>query len=162
MPKPPVPPTKALATLKSFNTLLYLRLTLHEIIPLPLSNYTIANGKVTFVVPNEWQLTIGITKEFDRWWFVDFRDHDGNEVGESTKALVRAILKDVFDQCKIDYESYPTGVTEESLRSMNKKAPLVEVYNILRIPLRLRVLMQTGSILCILCRDYTVLYFVFP
>ena len=132
MPAPPISPSKALATLKSLNTLLYLRLTLHEVIPLPLSNYTIANGEATFTVPNEWQLSITITEEFGRWWFVDFKDHNGNDVGGKMKRRVEQILDDAFEQCKIEYELFPMGVTEESLRSMNKKAPLVEVYNILR------------------------------
>jgi hypothetical protein len=158
IPERPIPLTAALAALKSLNTLLHLRLTLHEIIPLPLSNYTIADGKVTFIVPDEWQLTITITEEFGRWWFVDFKDHNGNEVGESTKARVQNILEEVLDRCKVEYELYPMGVTEESLRSVNKKAPLVEVYNILRTSLSLKTLMQIDSILCILCRDYTARY----
>src|SRR5436190_9649717 len=133
MPLPPISPSNALATLKSLNTLLHLRLTLHEVIPLPLFNYTIADGKVTFTVPNEWQLTITITDEFGRWWFVDFKDHNGNDVGEKMKRRVQQILEDAFEQYKIEYRLFPMGVTEESLRSMNKKAPLVEVYNILRM-----------------------------
>jgi Mediator complex subunit MED14 len=122
--------------LKIVNTLLHLRLTLHEVIPLPLSNYTIADGKVTFTVPNEWQLSITIAEEFGRWWFVDFKDHNGNDLGERMKGRVHQILEDVFEQYKIEYGLFPMGVTEESLRSMNKKAPLVEVYNILRTILK--------------------------
>jgi hypothetical protein len=122
--------------LKFVNTLLHLRLTLHEVIPLALSNYTIADGKVTFTVPNEWQLSITIAEEFGRWWFVDFKDHNGNDLGERMKGRVRQILEDVFEQYKIEYGLFPMGVTEESLRSMNKKAPLVEVYNILRTILK--------------------------
>lgn len=133
MPASATSPSSALATLKSLNTLLHLRLTLHEVIPLPLSNYTIANGEVTFTVPNEWQLSITVTSEFGRWWFVDFKDHNGNEVGEKMKRRVEQVLEEAFEQCKIDYDLFPMGVTEESLRSMNKKAPLVEVYNVLRM-----------------------------
>ena len=124
--------TKALATLKSLNTLLHLRLTLHEVIPLPLSNYTISDGRVTFTVPNEWQLSITITDEFSQWWFVDFKDHNGQDVGETMKRRVQQVLEEAFDRCKIEYGLFPMGVTEESLRSLNKKAPLVEVYNTLR------------------------------
>jgi hypothetical protein len=133
MPAPPISPSKALATLQSLNTLLHLRLTLHEVIPLPLSNYTIADGKVTFTVSNEWQLSITIADEFGRWWFVDFKDHNSSDVGGKMKRRVEQILGDAFEQCKIEYELFPMGVTEESLRSMNKKAPLVEVYNNLRM-----------------------------
>ena len=133
MPAPPISPSKALSTLKSLNTLLHLRLTLHEVIPLPLTNYTIANGEVTFTVPDEWQLSITIADEFGRWWFVDFKDHNGDDVGERMKRRVQQVLEDAFEQCKIEYGLFPMGVTEESLRSMNKKAPLVEVYNILRM-----------------------------
>lgn len=133
MPALPIPLSKALATLKSLNTLLHLRLALHEVIPLPLSNYTIADGKVTFIVPNEWQLSITIIEDFGRWWFVDFKDHNGNDVGDKMKRRVEQVLGDAFEQYKIEYDLFPLGVTEESLRSLNKKAPLVEVYNILRM-----------------------------
>ena len=119
--------------MKSLNTLLYLRLTLHEIIPLPLSNYTIANGEVTFTVPNEWQLSVTLTDEFGQWWFVDFKDANGREVGEAMKRRVQQVLEEAFDRCKIEYGLFPMGVTEDSLRSLNKKAPLVEAYNLLRM-----------------------------
>jgi hypothetical protein len=133
MPSAPILATKALATLKSLNTLLHLRLTLHEVIPLPLSNYSISDGRVTFTVPNEWQLSITITDEFSQWWFVDFRDHNGQEVGDTMKRRVQQVVEEAFERCKIEYGLFPMGVTEESLRSLKKKAPLVEVYNILRI-----------------------------
>lgn len=147
-----------MTTLKSLNTLLHLRLTLHEVIPLPLSNYTIADGKVTFTVPNEWQLSITITDEFGKWYFVDFKDHTGKDVGDKMKQTVGQILEDAFEQCKIEYGLFPMGVTEESLRSMNKKAPLVEVYNTLRISRTFFTLIQIVSILFILCLNYTFPY----
>jgi len=130
-----ITPITALSTLKSLNTLLHLRLTLHEVIPLPLSNYTISDGKVTFTVPNEWQLSITISDEFGQWWFVDFKDYNGNEVGDNMKRRIQQVAEEAFERCKIEYGLFPMGVTEESLRSMNKKAPLVEVYNTLRTPL---------------------------
>jgi Mediator complex subunit MED14 len=135
IPATEITPTKSLTTLKFLNTLLYLRLTLHEVIPLPLTNYTIADGKVTFVVPNEWQLTVTISDEFGQWWFVDYKDQNGNEVGDAVKVRLRQVLEDSFERCKIDYELFPSGVTEEALRTMNKRAPLVEAYNILRTSL---------------------------
>jgi len=92
---------------------------------------------VTFIVPNEWQLTITISEEFGRWWFVDFRDSNGDSVGEVMKQRVQQVLEEPFEQCKIEYGLFPMGVTEESLRTLKKKAPLVEAYNILRnIPRR--------------------------
>jgi Mediator complex subunit MED14 len=159
MPAEPVTLSRALATLKSLNTLLHLRLTLHEVIPLPLSNYTIANGKVTFSILNEWQLIITIDDEFGKWSFVDIKDHIGNDVGEASKRGISQVLNDAFEQCKIEYGLFPMGVTEESLRSMNKKAPLVEVYNILRMYPWFLWLIQIDSISFILCRNYTFHYF---
>jgi hypothetical protein len=132
MPSAPITPKKALSTLKSLNTLLHLRLTLHEILPLPMSNYTIANGKVTFTIPNEWQLTITISEEFGQWWFVDFKDHDGEAVGDGMRGRLHQVLEETFVRCKVEYGLFPMGVTEEALRAVNKKAPLVEAYNILR------------------------------
>lgn len=100
-----------------------------------MSNYTIANGEVTFTVPNEWQLSITLTDEFGQWWFVDFKDANGKEVGDAMKRRVHQVLEEAFDRCKIEYGLFPMGVTEESLRSLNKKPPLVEAYNILRTAL---------------------------
>jgi hypothetical protein len=100
---------------------------------LPLSNYTVANGEVTFAVPDEWQLSITITDEFGPWYFVDFKDHNGNEFGETIKRRIQQVLDETFERCKVEYGLFPMGVTEDALRSMNKKAPLVEAYNILRI-----------------------------
>src|ERR1700737_639806 len=122
MPSAPITPQKALSTLKSLNTLLHLRLTLHEIIPLPMSNYTIANGKVTFTVPNEWQLTITISEEFGQWWFVDFKDHDGQDVGDGMRGRLHQVLEEAFGQCRIEYGLFPMGVTGEALRPLDKKA----------------------------------------
>jgi hypothetical protein len=144
--------------LKSLNTLLHIRLALYEIIPLPLSNYTIANGEVTFIIPNEWQLSVTVTDEFGKWWFVDFKDHNGNDVGERVKRGIQQVLEDAFEQYKIDYGLFPMGVTEESLRSLNKKAPLVEVYNILRTTPEFSTLIQIDSILFIHCLNYTFRY----
>ena len=135
MPSAPISPTKALETLKTLNTLLYLRLTLHEIIPVPLQNYTISNGEVTFTVPGEWQLSLTISDEFGQWWFVDFKYLQGQEVGEIMKRRVQQFLEEAFQRCKIEYGLFPMGVTEEGLRTMNKKAPLVEAYNFLRMSL---------------------------
>jgi hypothetical protein len=78
-------------------------------------------------------LTITISEEFGRWWFVDFRDSNGESVGEVMKQRVQLVLEEPFEQCKIEYGLFPMGVTEESLRVLKKKAPLVEAYNILRI-----------------------------
>ena len=48
------------------------------------------------------------------------------------KLRLQQVLEEIFEQCKIEYGLFPMGVTEESLRTLNKKAPLVEAYNILR------------------------------
>src|SRR5579859_3935087 len=107
MPSAPILATKVLSTLKSLNTLLHLRLTLHEVIPLPMSNYTIANGEVTFVIPDEWQLSITISDEFGQWWFVDFKTASGEDVGEKMRRQVQSVLEEVFEQCKIEYGLFP-------------------------------------------------------
>jgi hypothetical protein len=135
MPAARITPKTALSTIKSLNTLLHLRLTLHEVIPLPMSNYTIADGKVTFTVPNEWQLTVTISEEFGQWWFVDFKDHNGEDVGDGIRGRFHQLLEEAFGRCKIEYGLFPMGVTEEALKTLHKKAPLVEAYNILRTSL---------------------------
>lgn len=49
------------------------------------------------------------------------------------KRRVQQVLEEAFERCKIEYGLFPMGVTEEALRAINKKAPLVEAYNILRM-----------------------------
>jgi hypothetical protein len=99
----------------------------------PLQNYTISNGEVTFTVPGEWQLSVTISDEFGQWWFVDFKDHKGQDVGDAMKRRLQHVLEEAFERCKVEYGLFPMGVTEEALRAINKKAPLVEAYNILRM-----------------------------
>ena len=64
---------------------------------------------------------------------MDWKDNRGEKAGDVIKRRMQQILEEVFSRCKIDYGLFPNGVTEENLRSTNKRAPLVEAYNILRI-----------------------------
>jgi mediator of RNA polymerase II transcription subunit 14 len=66
-----------LKTLENLNTLLSIRLNLHEYnnIPLQFKNYVIKSGRVTFKVAGEFELDLTIADEApeSQFWFIDFR-----------------------------------------------------------------------------------------
>jgi hypothetical protein len=49
------------------------------------------------------------------------------------KRRVQQVVEEAFERCKVEYGLFPMGVTEEALKALKKRPPLVEVYNILRI-----------------------------
>lgn len=75
-----LPPKKLTASellhaLRRINTLLSIRLNLHQTIPLPLRNFSIASGRATFRVENEFEVDLSIADEdsSSQLFFVDFR-----------------------------------------------------------------------------------------
>ncbi|KAF2084536.1 MED14-domain-containing protein, partial [Saccharata proteae CBS 121410] len=63
IPKEPLTPQQMLSTLRNVNTMLSIRINLHEDLPKHLKNYTIANGRATFVIPGEFELAVSIADE---------------------------------------------------------------------------------------------------
>lgn len=74
---PPLTSKELLDSLRNLNTLLHERLHLHDYdkIPYHFRNYTIANGRVTFRVEDEFEVDLTIADEDPekQFWFIDFR-----------------------------------------------------------------------------------------
>ncbi|KAI9640665.1 mediator complex subunit [Ciborinia camelliae] len=74
---PPMTSKELLKSLEKLNTLLCIRLNLHEYdkIPLQFKNYTIKSGRVTFKVAGEFEidLTVADEDQESQFWFIDFR-----------------------------------------------------------------------------------------
>src|ERR1700722_6388022 len=66
-----------LKSLQNLNTLLSIRLNLHEYdkIPLQFKDYSIKSGRVTFRVAGEFEVDLTIAEENPekQFWFIDFR-----------------------------------------------------------------------------------------
>jgi mediator of RNA polymerase II transcription subunit 14 len=64
-----------LRTLQDINILLCTRLSLQDQVPLPLSKYRIHDGRVTFIVPHQFELDLSIADEdaSSQFYFIDFR-----------------------------------------------------------------------------------------
>ncbi|KAL9055017.1 MAG: hypothetical protein Q9162_003782 [Coniocarpon cinnabarinum] len=71
----PLPASKVLDTIRNLNVLLHVRLNLHEDLPKFLRNHEIHDGRVTFKVPNEFEVDLIIADEeaTSQFWFVDLR-----------------------------------------------------------------------------------------
>lgn len=75
IPPKPLTPEALLKTLKDMNFALSVRLSLHEDLPSRFSNYTIANGRATFTVPNEFEVDLAVADEDpdSPFYFIDMR-----------------------------------------------------------------------------------------
>lgn len=75
IPPKPISAHKLLKTLRDMNFILSVRLNLHEQLPLHFCNYSVANGQVTFVVPNEFELDLAVLDDDPKapFYFVDLR-----------------------------------------------------------------------------------------
>lgn len=64
-----------LKTLQNINILLSIRLNLHETLPPQFNSFNIASGRVTFSVPNEFEVDLSIADEDpnSQFFFIDFR-----------------------------------------------------------------------------------------
>jgi mediator of RNA polymerase II transcription subunit 14 len=72
---PPPTPQQILKTLRNINTLLQIRLNLHEHLPPYFKTFTIKSGRATFVVPEEFEVDLSIAKEDieSQFYFIDLR-----------------------------------------------------------------------------------------
>ncbi|KAI9834942.1 MAG: hypothetical protein M1819_002665 [Sarea resinae] len=75
IPPKPLTPERMLKTLRNINTLLSIRLNLHETLPTHFKNFTISSGRATFSVPFEFEvdLSIGDEDPTSQLYFIDFR-----------------------------------------------------------------------------------------
>ena len=75
LPSESLPPRKLINTLRRINILLSIRLNLQESIPPVFRNYSIASGRATFLVVDEFEVDLSIADEnaSSQLYFVDFR-----------------------------------------------------------------------------------------
>lgn len=75
IPPEPLSPEKLLATLKTLNIILHLRLNIHEDLPQYFKTYSIASGRVTFTVASEFEVDLSLADEdaASQFYFIDFR-----------------------------------------------------------------------------------------
>ncbi|KAL8721764.1 MAG: hypothetical protein Q9225_001613 [Loekoesia sp. 1 TL-2023] len=75
LPPQPLSPQQLLKALQGINTQLSIRLHLHETIPPAFRDHSIANGRVTFRVPNEFEVDLSIADDdpSKQLYFIDFR-----------------------------------------------------------------------------------------
>ena len=75
LPLEPFPPQKLSSALRRINTLLSIRLNLQEILPSVFREYSIASGRATFHVVDEFEVDLSIADEnaSSQLYFVDFR-----------------------------------------------------------------------------------------
>ena len=75
LPPEPLSPQQMLKALRTINTLLHIRLNLHETVPPAFKNFSISSGRVTFHVKDEFELDLSIADEdpLSQLYFIDFR-----------------------------------------------------------------------------------------
>lgn len=75
VPQKPLSSKGMLRTLQDLNILLCRRLSLEERLPLPMSKYKIHDGRVTFIVPYEFELDLSVADEdpSSQFYFIDFK-----------------------------------------------------------------------------------------
>jgi len=75
LPLEQISPQRTLELLRRINTLLSIRLNLHETIPLILRDFSIGSARATFRIPEEFELDLSIADEdpSKQLYFIDFR-----------------------------------------------------------------------------------------
>lgn len=73
-----IPPKRAsakqvLKTLKNMNVMIATRLSLRDELPPYMQNYSVANGRVTFAVPGEFEVDLSLVEDESQYFFVDLR-----------------------------------------------------------------------------------------
>lgn len=100
---PKMTPEEQLEWLDNLNTLLSMRLNVedHDNIPYHFRNYSINDGRVTFIVENEFEVDLTIADEdFEKqFWFIDFRflfTPAPADLTDVTRAFLEAKINDVL------------------------------------------------------------------
>lgn len=74
-PPKPLTPRNALKKLRKINRIIGVRLALHDTFPIPFRTYHVHDGRVTFIVPEEFEVDLSIAEESktSQFFFVDIR-----------------------------------------------------------------------------------------
>ncbi|KAG7293114.1 mediator complex subunit [Staphylotrichum longicolle] len=104
LPKPPLTAEEEQDWLHEIEMHLHMRLQLHEYerIPQPWKQYEIANGRVTFTVPGEFEVDLTISdEEFDsQFWFLDYRpifSPAPAELSEGARKFIEARVNGILE-----------------------------------------------------------------
>jgi len=75
IPQDPLAAQDIADTLQNLNSILSIRLNLHESLPRHLQKWSIASGRATFVIPGEFEFDVSVADEepSSQFWFVDIR-----------------------------------------------------------------------------------------
>ncbi len=75
VPPEPLSPQQMLKALRNINTLLSIRLNLHETVPFSFRDFSIVSGRATFCVPGEFGVDLSIAEDdpSSQLYFIDFR-----------------------------------------------------------------------------------------
>ncbi|KAJ9647291.1 mediator complex subunit [Coniosporium tulheliwenetii] len=75
IPRDPLGAQDIADTLQNLNSILSIRLNLHESLPRHLQKWSIASGRATFVIPGEFEFDVSVADEdpSSQFWFVDIR-----------------------------------------------------------------------------------------
>ncbi|KAH6996613.1 mediator complex subunit MED14-domain-containing protein [Ilyonectria sp. MPI-CAGE-AT-0026] len=102
---PALTPDEQIKWINDLNTLLSLRLNLEDFdkIPYHFRNYEIGSGRVTFKVPDEFEVDLTIADEdFEKqFWFIDFRftfNPSASVLPESLKTYLEAYVNEVLSK----------------------------------------------------------------
>ena len=137
MPREVLSARQILKTLRDLNFQLSVRLRVHEHIPFQFRNYSVASGRVTFRVPDEFELDLAIADEdpASQFFFIDFRfgfwpaskEISPGRLRDELERRVNSILtKDKFAGC---YETLHQFVLTHKLTILKRQA-----YKMLRGP----------------------------
>lgn len=75
LPLEPLKPDEILKQFRDMNTILSIRINLHEELPRPMRKWSVKNGRATFVVPGEFELDVSTTDDEPQtpYYFIDLR-----------------------------------------------------------------------------------------
>jgi mediator of RNA polymerase II transcription subunit 14 len=100
IPPPTLTPETLLKELQNLNTLLHIRLNLHESLPPHFKTFSIKDGRATFVVKDEFEVDLTIADEDpeSQLYFIDFRLLFSPTLSELPEGSLRAQLAGKADE----------------------------------------------------------------
>lgn len=116
-------PAQILETLTNLNSLISLRLSLYEVIPFPMRNFTISSGRAIFTVADEFEVQLFFVSDeaqsaMLQWFLVDFSFCSGPTDLKTTPGSVKLEVEAVCNDLLVNARD-------------SGKRQLVELYNFL-------------------------------
>ncbi|CAG8588413.1 1152_t:CDS:10 [Paraglomus brasilianum] len=134
----PIDDAEVREVLRKLNNTIQVRLMTEEVVPPAMKRYRVHDGRVTFVVPDEFQvsLTLGSPEKDSHWHIVDVKIFVQNArdkfLGESDLSVHDQQLRYIQDQAQILLNPYPQMFIEKTSQVASKlpktaKDPLSDV-----------------------------------